>query len=97
MEGSPEGLDKTMWRLAKAIEKAVYCPRNPVERKRVRSPEAWRWSNFRWLELGKKEQEPMAVDDWNERLRDDPDGEALAAYTRSQWRQCLKGTRKEEA
>ncbi|MBE7463120.1 MAG: hypothetical protein HS116_06430 [Planctomycetes bacterium] len=49
MDGLPEGHDKNIWRLAKAIEKAVYCPRNPVERKLVRLPEAWRWSSFRWL------------------------------------------------
>lgn len=63
----------------------------------MRSPEAWRGSSFGWLVLGKQEQESLAVDDWYEGLRDDLDGEALAAYTRSQWRQCLKGTRKGEA
>ncbi|GMV79878.1 MAG: hypothetical protein AMXMBFR7_10620 [Planctomycetota bacterium] len=91
------GHDKNIWSLAKVIEKAVYCHRNPVDRKLVRSPEQWRWSSFRWLELGNKEQESLAVDAWDERLRDDPDGEALAAYTRSQWHQFLKGTRKDEA
>ncbi len=91
------GRDKNIWSLAKVAEKAVYCHRNPEERKLVRSPEQGRGSSFRWLELGKKEQEPLAVDAWDERLRDDPDGEALAAYTRSQWHQFLKGTRNDEA
>ena len=29
----------------------------------------------------------IAVNEWNEQLRDDPDGKALAAYSRSQWHQ----------
>ena len=31
------------------------------------------------------------------RLRGDPEGEALIAYTRNQWHPFLKGTRKDEA
>ncbi len=83
------GYDKNIWSIQRAIEKACYCHRNPVQRGLVRSPEDWRWSSFRWLELGLRTGEPLAVDDWDERLRDDSDSEALAAYCRSQWHHFL--------
>ena len=90
------GHDKNIWNLAKAIGKAAYCHRNPVERGLVREPEQWRWSSYRWLEWGTHEGEPLKVDAWDEGLRDDPDGEALAAYSRSQWHQFLEGARRSE-
>jgi putative transposase len=60
--------DLNVWTMNKAIEKAEYCHRNPVTRRLVRSPEQWRWSSFRWLELGRWEKEPLRVDDRDERL-----------------------------
>ncbi|MBE7462369.1 MAG: hypothetical protein HS116_02640 [Planctomycetes bacterium] len=50
--------------LAAPVKGPLACA--DVERKRVRSPEAWRGSSFRWLELGRQEQESLAVDDWRE-------------------------------
>ena len=31
----------------------------------VKSPEQWRWSSFRWLEMGKRDGEPLRLDDWD--------------------------------
>jgi putative transposase len=64
------GHDKNIWSLPMAVEKAQYCHRNPVLRRLVESPDQWRWSSFRWLELGHREDEPLAVDDWDERLEE---------------------------
>jgi hypothetical protein len=52
--------------MEKAIQKAEYCHRNPVRRGLVRTPDEWRWSSFRWLELGNRRNEPLIVDDWIE-------------------------------
>jgi putative transposase len=62
------GHDKNIWSLEKAVEKANYCHRNPVKRGLVKDPARWRWSSFRWLELGSRKGEPLRVDDWDERL-----------------------------
>ena len=59
-----------IWNMKKAIEKAEYCHNNPVKRRLVKQPEQWRWSSFRWLALGKREGEPLSVDEWDERLLD---------------------------
>ncbi|MBI3829622.1 MAG: transposase [Planctomycetes bacterium] len=86
------GHDKNIWSLEKAWEKAVYCHLNPVKRKLVKFAGLWRWSSFRWLELGKRDGEPLTVNAWDERLRDDPDSPALDAYSRSQWHQFFERT-----
>ena len=86
------GHDQNIWSLEKAWEKAVCCHLNPVKRKLVKSAELWRWPSFRWLEQGKRHGEPLPVNDWDERLSDDPDGPALAAYSRSQWHQFHERT-----
>jgi putative transposase len=62
------GFDLNVWTMAKAVEKAHYCHRNPVARRLVKAPEQWRWSSFRWLELGKAGQEPLRLDSWDEDL-----------------------------
>jgi putative transposase len=62
------GHDLNIWTMKKAIEKAQYCHNNPVKRRLVKSPELWRWSSYRWLELGKRENEPLRTDDWDESL-----------------------------
>ena len=66
------GHDLNIWTMKKAIEKAEYCHGNPVKRRLVRSAELWRWSSFRWLIQGKREDEPLRVDDWDERLEQAP-------------------------
>ena len=71
---------------------SCYCRQNPVSRKLVSSPEQWRWSSFRWLELGQKVDEPLALDDWDERLSEDEDKRPLAEYGLSQWHQFCEGT-----
>lgn len=86
------GYDKNIWCIEKALEKAVYCHMNPAIRKLVKSPGQWRWSSFRWLEQGKRDGEPIPLSLWDERLRDDLGGPALAAYNRSQWHQFIKRT-----
>ena len=60
------GYDSNLWSLKNIIEKAEYCHANPVKRRLVAAPELWRWSSYRWLELGQRENEPLAVDDWND-------------------------------
>ena len=62
------GYDKNIWTLEKAVEKANYCHRNPVKRNLVASPEDWKWSSYRSLELGYPEREALAVDSWDEGL-----------------------------
>jgi hypothetical protein len=59
--------------MKKAIEKAEYCHSNPVKRRLVKSAQDWRWSSFRWLVLGKRENEPLPVDDWDETLLNAPE------------------------
>ena len=58
------GYDKNIWSMDKAIEKARYCHRNPITRGLVRNPEDWKWSSYRWVELGARKDEPLKVDDW---------------------------------
>jgi putative transposase len=58
------GYDKNIWSMEKAIEKAQYCHLNPVKRHLIAQPDLWRWSSFRWLELGARKDEPLHVDDW---------------------------------
>ncbi len=58
------GHDLNIWSMKKAIEKAEYCHRNPIKRNLVQSPEKWKWSSFRWIEQGTRENEPIIVDDW---------------------------------
>jgi len=60
------GHDKNIWTLAKAIEKARYCHRNPVTRGLVEDPGSWRWSSYRWLELGQRDNEPLMLESWVE-------------------------------
>ena len=62
------GHDLNIWTLKKAIEKAQYCHNNPVKRRLVKSPEKWRWSSFRWLEQGKRDGEPLRIDEWDDSL-----------------------------
>ena len=69
------GYDKNIWDMEKAVEKARYCHRNPVTRRLVTSPEQWRWSSFRWLELGRRSGEPLIVDDWIESPQAGPNDE----------------------
>jgi putative transposase len=64
------GHDKNIWSLSKAVEKAKYCHGNPVKRGLVSDPAAWRWSSFRWIELGARKGEPVVVDDWDETLNE---------------------------
>ena len=59
------GYDSNLWTFKKIVEKADYCHRNPVKRRLVSSPELWKWSSFRWLEMGRRENEPLHVDDWD--------------------------------
>ncbi len=58
------GYDGNFWTWKKIISKAEYCHNNPVKRGLVKSPEQWRWSSFRWLEMGKRAAEPLRLDDW---------------------------------
>jgi putative transposase len=76
------GHDLNIWSMKKAIEKAEYCHWNPIKRQLVKQPEQWRWSSFRWLVLGKREGEPLKLDDWDERLLDaEPHGTRLNGET----------------
>jgi len=60
------GYDKNIWSPEKAIEKARYCHRNPVTRGLVDDQALWRWSSYRWLELGQRDNEPLMLDNWVE-------------------------------
>ncbi len=60
------GYDKNIWSMDKAIEKAEYCHRNPIRRGLVETADLWKWSSFRWLEYGNRENQPLLVDDWVE-------------------------------
>jgi len=59
------GYDTNLWTLERIIEKARYCHRNPVCRGLVASPERWRWSSYRWLEMGHRGDEPIPLDNWD--------------------------------
>ena len=59
------GYDMNLWTPEKIIAKARYCHWNPVRRGLVKDPARWRWSSYRWLELGCQEDEPIPVDDWD--------------------------------
>ena len=58
--------DLNSWTLEKAVEKAVYCRNNLIPRRLVKTSNDWRWSSFRWLELGLREKEPLALDAWDD-------------------------------
>lgn len=60
------GHDLNIWTLEKAVEKARYCHRYPVTRGFVSDPVQWRWSSYRWLELGHEEDSPLLLDSWDE-------------------------------
>jgi putative transposase len=60
------GYDSNLWSWERIIQKAVYCHNNPVKRRLVKSPDQWRWSSFRWLELGRRENEPLELDEWDD-------------------------------
>jgi putative transposase len=60
------GHDWNVCSMEQAIEKAQYCHRNPVSRGLVQAPDRWRWSSYRWLEMGIREGEPVKVDEWVE-------------------------------
>jgi len=79
------GHDLNIWSMKKAIEKAQYCHNNPVKRKLVKSPEQWKWSSFRWLELGHHESEPLSLAPWDESLdtSEPPTPPALISTARS--------------
>ena len=62
------GHDKNIGSIEKAVEKACYCHHNPVTQRLVKDPAQWRWSSFRWLELGEKTNAPLEVEEWDERL-----------------------------
>jgi len=38
----------------------------------VKTAADWRWSSFAWVVLGKRDDQELSVDDWDERLVDDP-------------------------
>jgi hypothetical protein len=59
------GYDMNLWSWDRIIEKARYCHWNPVRRGLVKSPERWRWSSYRWLEQGARDNEPIPLDEWN--------------------------------
>ena len=60
------GHDINIWDKDKAIEKAEYCHRNPIKRGLVQTADQWRWSSFRWIEMGARENEPLTVDEWTD-------------------------------
>ena len=48
----PRGHDFNVLREEKVLEKLDYIHRNPVRRELVDRPEQWRWSSYRFYELG---------------------------------------------
>jgi putative transposase len=60
------GHDLNIWTFEKAMEKAQYCHRNPVQRGIVSDPAEWRWSSYRWLEEGCSDDSPLKLDPWRE-------------------------------
>ncbi|HYG75699.1 MAG TPA: transposase [Planctomycetota bacterium] len=62
------GHDLNIWSMKKAVEKAEYCHGNPVKRRLMKSAAEWRWSSFRWLVQGKREDAPLRLDEWDETL-----------------------------
>ena len=65
------GYDRNLWAMPNVLAKAEYCHWNPVKRGLVRSPDQWRWSSYRWLKEGRREGEPLRLDEWDERLLSD--------------------------
>ena len=51
--------DFNVWTTKKRAEKLRYMHRNPVKRGLVKSPEQWRWSSYRFYQLG--EDGPVRV------------------------------------
>jgi REP element-mobilizing transposase RayT len=64
------GHDFNVWSMKKAVEKALYCHRNPVTRGLVSDPEDWRWSSYRALELGLNFDNPLQLARWVDRLEE---------------------------
>ena len=62
------GYDLNLLTMEQALEKAAYCHRNPVTRRLVTTPAEWRWSSYRWLEMGARDDETLRLDDWDETL-----------------------------
>jgi hypothetical protein len=62
------GYDFNVWSLEKAVEKALYWHRNPVVRGLVEDPAIWRWSSYRWIEMGLAFDAPLESYPWNEFL-----------------------------
>ena len=62
------GYDLNIWSMKKVREKAHYCHRNPVIRGLVTEPTNWRWSSFRWIEMGMTSEAPLELDSWDESL-----------------------------
>lgn len=58
------GHDINIVSMKKAIEKAEYCHNNPVKRGLVQSAEKFKWSSYRWLINGSREDEPLVLNDW---------------------------------
>ena len=58
------GYDLNIWNMEKVLAKADYCHHNPVKRGLVRNADQWKWSSFRWQEMGKRSSEPLALDSW---------------------------------
>ncbi len=48
----PRGYDFNVLDERKVIEKLDYMHNNPIRRRLVDRPEQWRWSSYRWYELG---------------------------------------------
>jgi putative transposase len=59
------GYDFNIWSMEKAVEKAHYCHRNPVTRGLVDDPANWRWSSYRWIEMGLTNDAPLELDAWD--------------------------------
>ncbi|MEW6531766.1 MAG: transposase [Thermodesulfobacteriota bacterium] len=64
------GHDFNVWSMKKALEKALYCHRNPVTRGLVSDPEDWRWSSYRQLELGLDYENSPRLARWIDRLEE---------------------------
>lgn len=60
------GYDRNVVTLEDAIAAARYCHRNPVIRSLVETPEQWRWSSYRWVELNDRTNAPLRCDEWDE-------------------------------
>jgi putative transposase len=62
------GYDFNVWSMEKAVEKAHYCHWNPVTRGLVDDPANWRWSSYRWIEMGLTYDAPLELDSWDKFL-----------------------------